>query len=227
MATNIRRLRVKSYENLLKKSILKVLILLLASYSTIPDFALAEDKIKGKYEVIGSIEKLKRVKQVEMIEFFNYSCGHCYRFLETSKKLHAKFKDKLYHKKYPIYWGQQTASPAKAFYITDELGLEEKFTQELFDTNFKLQINIFQSRVIQRLSQHYKIEQEIRDGMKSPVIEAKVNESLALANKYNANETPTIILNKILKITPSISGGTTEMMTENLELIIGDILGYN
>ena len=227
MATNIRRLRVKSYENLLKKSVLKVLILLLASYSTIPDFALAEDKIKGKYEVIGSIEKLKRVKQVEMIEFFNYSCGHCYRFLETSKKLHAKFKDKLYHKKYPIYWGQQTASPAKAFYITDELGLEEKFTQELFDTNFKLQINIFQPRVIQRLSQHYKIEQEIRDGMKSPVIEAKVNESLALANKYNANETPTIILNKVLKITPSISGGTTEMMTENLELIIGDILGYN
>ena len=227
MATNIRRLRVKSYENLLKKSVLKVLILLLASYSTIPDFALAEDKIKGKYEVIGSIEKLKRVKQVEMIEFFNYSCGHCYKFLETSKKLHAKFKDKLYHKKYPIYWGQQTALPAKAFYITDELGLEEKFTQELFDTNFKLHINIFQPRIIQRLSQHYKIEQEIRDGMKSPVIEAKVNESLALANKYNANETPTIILNKVLKITPSISGGTTEMMTENLELIIGDILGYN
>ena len=218
---------MKSCENLLKKSVLKVLILLLASCSTIPNFALAEDKIKGKYEVIGSIEKLKGVKQVEMIEFFNYACGHCYRFLETSKKLHAKFKDKLHHKKYPIYWGQQTALPAKAFYITDELGLEEKFTQELFDTNFKLQINIFQPRVIQRLSQHYKIEQEIRDGMKSPVIEAKVNESLALANKYNANETPTIILNKVLKITPSISGGTTEMMTENLELIIGDILGYN
>jgi len=218
---------VKSCENLLKKSVLKVLILLLASCSTIPNFALAEDKIKGKYEVIGSIEKLKGAKQVEMTEFFNYSCGHCYRFLETSKKLHAKFKDKLHHKKYPIYWGQQTALPAKAFYITDELGLEEKFTQELFDTNFKLQINIFQPRIIQRLSQHYKIEQEIRDGMKSPVIEAKVNESLALANKYNANETPTIILNKVLKITPSISGGTTEMMTENLELIIGDILGYN
>jgi len=218
---------VKSCENLLKKSAVIFLILLLASFSTITNFALAEDEIKGKYEVIGSIEKLKGVKQIEMIEFFNYSCGHCYRFLETSKKLHAKFKDKLYHKKYPIYWGQQTAFPAKAFYIADELGLEEKFTRELFDTNFKLQINIFQPRVIQRLSQHYKIEQEIRDGMKSPAIEAKVNESLVLANKYNANETPTIILNKVLKVTPSISGGTTEMMTENLELIIGNILGYN
>ena len=218
---------MKFCKNLLGKSLPKILILLLAGCLTLPSFAIAEDKIKGKYEIIGPVDKLKGVRQVEMTEFFNYSCGHCYKFLETSKKLHAKFKNKLYHKKYPIYWGQQTALPAKAFYITDELGLEEKFTQELFDTNFKLQINIFQPRVIQRLSQHYKIEQEIRDGMKSPVIEAKVNESLALANKYNANETPTIILNKVLKITPSISGGTTEMMTENLELIIGDILGYN
>ena len=218
---------MKSCGNPLKRNFLKILFFLLAGCLTLPSFTFAEDKIQGKYEVIGSIEKLKGVKQVEMIEFFNYSCGHCYKFLETSKKLHAKFKDKLYHKKYPIYWGQQTAFPAKAFYIADELGLEEKFTQELFDTNFKLHVNIFQPRVIQRLSQHYKIEQEIRDGMKSPSIEAKVNESLALANKYNANETPTIILNKELKVTPSISGGTTEMMTENLELIIGDILGYN
>ena len=205
----------------------KILFFLIASCLILPSFVLAEDKIKGKYEVIGSIEKLKNAKQVEMIEFFNYSCGHCYKFLETSKKLHQKFKDKLYHKKYPIFWGEQTALPAKAFYITDELGLEGKFTQELFDTNFKLHINIFQPRVIQRLSQHYKIEQEIREGMKSPTIEAKVNESLTLAKIYKANETPTIILNKVLKVTPSISGGTTEMMTENLELIIGDILGYN
>jgi protein dithiol oxidoreductase (disulfide-forming) len=218
---------MKSYKDHLKKHFLKTLIILLASWLVFPNFVLAEDKIKGKYEIIGSLEKLKGVKQVEMIEFFNYSCGHCYRFLETSKKLHAKFKDKLYHKKYPIYWGQQTDFPSKAFYITDELGLEEKFTQELFDTQFKLHINIFQPRVIQRLSKNYKIEQEIKDGMKSPSIEAKVKESLTLANKYNANETPTIILNKVLKVTPSISGGTTEMMTENLELIIKDILGYN
>ncbi|MDP7556505.1 MAG: thioredoxin domain-containing protein [Nitrospinaceae bacterium] len=219
---------MKNSKNPLLKNLQKVLLaLLLVGFILPSSLALAGDKIKGKYEVIGSIEKLKRVKQVEMIEFFNYSCGHCYKFLETSKKLHAKFKGKLYHKKYPIYWGQQTAIPAKAYYITDELGVEEKFTQELFDTNFKLHINIFQPRVIQRLSQHYKIEQEIRDGMKSPSIEAKVNKSLALFKEYGGDETPTVILNNVLKVTPSISGGSVDKMTENLELIIGDILSYN
>jgi thiol:disulfide interchange protein DsbA len=215
-------------KNILENSLQKLLApLLVLSFITFTSFAFAEDKIRGKYEVIGSIEKLKGAKQVEMAEFFNFSCGHCYRFLESSKALHVKFKDKLYHKKHPIYWGQQTDLPSKAFYISNELGIEEEFTKELFDTNFKLHIDIFQPRVIQRLSQHYKIEQEMKAGMKSPDIEIKVNESLALAKKYNANETPTIILNKVLKVTPSISGGTIEMMTKNLELIIGDILAYN
>ncbi|NIQ03865.1 MAG: disulfide bond formation protein DsbA, partial [Nitrospinaceae bacterium] len=40
-----------------------------------------------------------------------------------------------------------------------------------------------------------------------PQIIEKVQQSLALAKKYNANETPTVIINKVLKVTPSISGG--------------------
>jgi protein-disulfide isomerase len=74
---------------------------------------------------------------------------------------------------------------------------------------------------------HYKIENEMRAGMKSKAIEAKLNKSLALAKKYNANETPTLILNGVLKVAPSLSGGDVDKMTENLDLIIEDILSYN
>ena len=61
-------------KNISEKILQKFLFALsLASFMVFPNFALAEDKIQGKYEVIGLIEKLKGVKQVEMIEFFNYS----------------------------------------------------------------------------------------------------------------------------------------------------------
>ena len=185
---------------------------------------LADEVIRGKYEVICDINKLKGVKTIKMLEFFNYSCGHCYKFLETSKKLRAKFKDKLHHKKYPIYWGNLTPYPAKAFYIADELGLEEEFTQELFDTNFKLNINIFQPKVIRFLAKEYKIEKEMTAGMQSTAISAKTNESLALAKKFKANETPTIIINNVLKVAPSNTKGNVEEMTTNLEIIFEDIL---
>ena len=190
----------------------------------LPGPVFADEKIRGKYEVIGDINKLKGVKTIKMLEFFNYSCGHCYRFLETSKKLRTKFKDKLHHKKYPIYWGNQTPYPAKAFYIADELGLEEEFTQELFDTNFKLSINIFQPKVIKFLAREFKIEKEITEGMQSSAISEKTNESLALAKKYKANETPTIIINDVLKVAPSLTKGNVDDMTANLETIFEDIL---
>ena len=184
----------------------------------------ADEKIGGKYEVIGDISKLKGTKTIKMLEFFNYSCGHCYRFLKTSKTLRSKFKDKLHHKKYPIYWGDQTAYPSMAFYITDDLGLEEDFTQELFDTNFKLNINIFQPKVIRFLAKEFKIEKEMKEGMQSPSIKSKTDRALELAKKYKANETPTLIINDVLKVTPSISKGNVDDMTANLEIIFKDIL---
>ena len=180
--------------------------------------------IKGKYQLLGKADGLKGAKQIEMIEFFNYSCGHCYKFLETSKRLHKKYKGKLLHKKSPIYWGQQTPYPAMAFYISDEQGVEKKFTQEMFDTNFQLNVNIFQPRVLKLLAKDYGIEKEMTKGMQSPSIKAKVQGSLALAQQYKANETPTVIINETLRVTPSISGGSVELMTDNLEVIFDSIL---
>ena len=198
--------------------------ILMAFIFLFPGTVVADEKIRGKYEVIGDITKLKGAKTIKMLEFFNYSCGHCYRFLETSKKLRAKFKDKLHHKKYPIYWGNQTAYPAMAFYIADSVGIEEEFTQELFDTSFKLSIDVFQPKVIRFLAKEFKIEKEMKEGMQSDVIKAKTDESLALAKKYKANETPTIIINDVLKVAPSISKGNVDDMTANLEIIFEDIL---
>ena len=202
----------------------QIAVILLAFIFLLPGTVVAGEKIRGKYEVIGDIKKLKGLKTIKMLEFFNYSCGHCYRFLETSKKLRTKFKDKLHHKKYPIYWGNQTAYPSMAFYIADSLGIEEEFTQELFDTSFKLNIDVFQPKVIRFLAKEFKVEKEMKEGMQSDVIKAKTDESLALAKKYKASETPTIIINDVLKVAPSISGGNVDEMTANLEIIFDDIL---
>lgn len=204
-----------------------VLAIFLSLNFLIPVAALAGDKIRGEYEVIGDLKKLKGAKSIELQEFFNFSCGHCYRFLETSKDLKSKYKDKLHHKKFPIYWGNQTPYPSMAFYITDGLGMEEKFTQELFDTNFKLNINIFQNRVIKFLAKDHGIEKEMATGMTSAKIKAKVQNCLDLAKKYNANETPTLIINDVLKVTPSMTEGDVEKMTKNLDLIFQDVLSYN
>ena len=74
------------------------------------------------------------------------------------------------------------------------------------------------------LPNEFKIEREMTEGMQSSAISEKTNESLALAKKYKANETPTLIINDVLKVTPSISKGNVDDMTANLEIIFKDIL---
>lgn len=209
------------------KNVLTVILLMLVFFSTGQAVALDNSCGKYKYDVIGSEDKLKEAKGIEIKEFFNYSCGHCYRFLTTSKDLHNKFKDKLLHKKFPLYWGEQTPYPARAFYIADELGIEEAFTQQLFDTNFKLNINIFQPKVIRFLATDFNVEKEMQAGMESKEIQAKVTRSLELAKQYEANETPTIIVNDTLRFKPSMFGGSVDELTKCLDVTFDKILGYN
>ena len=94
----------------------------------------------------------------------------------------------------------------------------------MFDTNFKLTINIFQPRVIKLLARDYGIEKEMIEGMQSSSIQAKVQRSLALWEKYQGQETPTVIINDTLRVSPSISGGNVDQMTDNLEVIFNSIL---
>jgi hypothetical protein len=66
--------------------------IILAFIFLFPGTVVADEKIRGKYEVIGDINKLKGAKTIKMLEFFNYSCGHCYRFLETSRNFAQNLK---------------------------------------------------------------------------------------------------------------------------------------
>ena len=113
-----------------------------------------------------------------------------------------------------------------AFFIADEQGIEKKFTKELFETNFLMNINIFQPRVIKILAKDYGIEKEMTAGMQEARIKSKVTQSLALAKHYQANETPTVIINDTLKVMPSHTGGDVNKMTDNLEIIFDDILSH-
>ena len=62
------------------------------------------------------------------------------------------------------------------------------------------------------------------EGMQSSSIQAKVQRSLALWEKYQGQETPTVIINDTLRVSPSISGGNVDKMTDNLEVIFNSIL---
>ncbi len=179
------------------------------------------EKLPGKYELIGDISKAFGKKQVTMVEFFNFSCNHCYKFLTTSESLSKKYGDKIIHKKVPIFWGKQTPYPAIAFYLAQEKGNVKELTKTMFDYHFKNGAPIFDPQVVNMIISEIGMTEDIR---RQESLFAKVQDGISLARKNSANETPTVILNEVIKVTPTITGGGVEKMTENLDIIIHALL---
>jgi thiol:disulfide interchange protein DsbA len=182
------------------------------------------EEYKGEYEVIGDLTKLKGLKQVEIEEFFNFSCGHCYGFQKEFEKLKEKYKEKLIYKGKPIFWGNQTPFPAMAYMIAIEKGKGEIAKKEIFDSNFRLGADVFDLRTIGFIIRSLGIADEFEKEKQEGRVKKMVDDVQKLANQYGVKETPTVVINGILKVSPSISKGDVKKMTENLDMIIGDIL---
>ena len=199
----------------------KLLLVLFIAILLSPVKSFGLDRLPGKYELVGDIKNALGKDRVTMIEFFNFSCGHCYKFLSTFPRTQQKFGNKLVHKKIPIYWGKQTPFPAIAYYLAEEKGKGEEVLHSIFDANFQGGAQIFDPRVVNFIMSESGISADVRN---QNDLNAKVTEGIRLAFKYQANETPTIILNDVIKVTPRIVGGDVGKMTENLDLIISKLL---
>lgn len=199
----------------------KILVILITMIMFIPALSFGVETLPGDYEIIGDINKAFGKDHVTMIEFFNFSCRHCYNFLATSKTLQKKYGKKLVHKKIPIFWGKQTLFPAIAFYLARKKGMDEEVTQALFDANFLGGAKIFDPRVVNFIISETGITEDVRN---LNDLHSEVKEGMDLAARYEARETPTIILNGVVKVTPRIAKGDINKMTENLDLIISKLL---
>ena len=198
---------------------ISILIAIIFLLSPLCSYAL--DKLPGKYELIGDINDAFGKDRVTMTEFFNFSCGHCYKFLSTAKRLQEKFGDKLVHEKVPVFWGKQTPFPAIAYYIAKEKGMAKSVTQSIFDANFLGGAQIFDARVLNFIISDAGMPVDIS---KQSQFHNKVRDGMTLASKYGANETPTVVLNGVIKVSPRISEGNIEAMTKNLDQIISKLL---
>ncbi|MBF0274651.1 MAG: thioredoxin domain-containing protein [Nitrospinae bacterium] len=182
--------------------------------------------IKGKFDYVKGVKEFKKYPKLEVVEFFNFSCTHCYKFLQTGEeRILKKFGNKIDYNTYPIFWGKQTHYPALLYLMFDGNEKQKReFRKMIFDANFQDQVNIFDKRIIAMLPSDFTLANKFSQNADNPLMVRKTNEVLALADELNVHETPTIIINQSLVITPSTTGGTMESFVENIEVVIESIL---
>ena len=82
-------------------------------------------------------ETSSKPNRIEVVEMFFFACPHCYK-LEPSIEAWLKTKaDDVDFVRVPAIIGPTWAEQAKAFYIAEKLGIEDKVRRKLFDSIHK------------------------------------------------------------------------------------------
>ncbi len=177
----------------------------------------------GLYPVIGNAP-LEKADKVVIAEFLSFYCGNCYRFNEYKHRLEQKYGDRLRFRYIPIVWGEQSIKTVEAYILAERQGKGDEFADALFRAKFEEGRNISDVAVIIQVGEQVGLGEEWRQGLIAGEAAADARENLNLAAKWRVEETPTLIVNGRIVVSPHPTGDDVDKMAQNLDRIIQSLL---
>lgn len=200
-----------------KKSLVVFTLLLMTSFPVYADDALS---IKGKYTKVPGVQFNFDGKQVEIIEFFSFYCGHCFEFEKSMPALKGYLPKKIKWRHIPIYWGKGSPKPGEAYLLAKEEGKGEEMKRAIFKAQFIDRKNIGKIEVLEELGVKvglgFDFSRKLRTGIKA----GEVGEGMIMTKTYRVEETPTLIIAGNIKTSPSVLGLSIDALRENTITIL-------
>jgi thiol:disulfide interchange protein DsbA len=111
----------------------KKLLLCLSLVLLVPVSVQAQEYEAGTdYDVISPALRTRNADKIEVLEFFAYSCGHCYNFEPLITQWKQGLADDVEFLPSPAVWNAAMEPHAKAFYAAQALGVLDKMHGALF-----------------------------------------------------------------------------------------------
>ena len=191
-----------------------LVILLTGIFASSSLMAATRTLVEGEdYEVMGP----KGTKNSEVMEFFNYACGHCYNmeaFINRFKKENSGIKvipvpNDLGHPQWQIY--------VKAFYLGELLKVLDQSHPKIFHRVNVEKKHIIKDEDLKALFMTLGVDSAKYDrAVKSVALDMRIRKAKQLARKFRISGTPTFVANQRFKLNnPSL--GTNEMIEKALK----------
>jgi thiol:disulfide interchange protein DsbA len=146
--------------------------------------------------------------QVEVAEFFMYSCPHCYHFEPYVQDWLKTKPDYVNFIRIPTVWNDLVKLHAEAFYSAQALGkgeeMHEPFFEEMHERNNYLQSMDSVAEFFGR----FGVDREtVAKTMDSFSVHTKVQRADELARRYRVDSTPSIVVNGKYLTNATMAGG--------------------
>jgi thiol:disulfide interchange protein DsbA len=177
--------------------------------------------LSGEFEIVPTMKNTHETGKVQMIEFFDFYCPHCYQLSLLLPVIEEKYQDKLVvdYRAYPLR--QTSVPPIAAYIVAEKMGKGEEMMDAIFRAQWEKGMDIGDEDVLVELAVGVGLDEStFRSALKQGV-EREIRENIQLGNRYVLRQTPTVIIDGNLKVEPTRG---IEDMADNLDTIISSIL---
>ncbi|MBF0286273.1 MAG: DsbA family protein [SAR324 cluster bacterium] len=199
---------------------MKTLLLIVSFFLILPS-AMANEKIRGNYDVLNNLPKKHSLKKVIFEEFMNFGCPHCNNFRNLSTEMKDKYKGRVDFVDIPILFRGQDDAPLRLYYVAKSLGKAEEIKNAIFEARFKNNVNVFDSGIINYLARSLGIGEEYTKQAQNPEITKAIDAGNQKADLYGVTATPTIVIAGALKMK---IGNSMEDFANHLPETLDDLL---
>ena len=202
-----------------KVFLLSCILLMLSSFS----YAV-ETSIVGAYDTVEGQSFTYDGKQVEIIEFLSFYCGHCYHFERSIPVIKGNFPKKIKWKTLPVFWGKGSPKPGEAYLIAVDEGKGEEMKKALFEAIFIEQQDIGNIEVLEGIGMKLGLGFDFSKKLRGDEKAAAAREAVEMSRSYGINETPSLIIAGNIRTSPGKVNNNLDLMRDNTILILKSIL---
>lgn len=156
----------------------------------------AAQLVEGKnYARIANPQPVETGKKIEVIEFFSYGCPHCAELEQYLDPWLAKLPQDVAFRRVPVMFQPRWVPLAKIYYTLDALGAESKLSPDVFKAIHGLGTALWEEKAFYDWAASKGLDRKkVEEVFKSFAISGKMNRAKQLAQEYNIQAVPTVIV---------------------------------
>jgi len=198
--------------------LLSFMLLMLSSFSYADEMSIvgAHDRVPGQSFTYDG-------KQIEIVEFLSFYCGHCYNFERSIPIIKGNFPKKIKWKTLPIFWGKGSPKPGEAYLIAVDEGKGEQMKKALFEAVFIEKQDIGKIEILESIGIKVGLGFDFSKKLRGDEKAVAAREAVDLARSYGINETPSLVIAGNVRTSPGKVNGNVDLMRDNTILILKSI----
>ena len=168
------------------------------------------------YERISPEQPTETGDKVEVREMFWYGCPHCFSFEPYVERWLRKKPVNAEFVRQPGIFRANWEPHARAYYVSEILGVFEKIHMPLFNAIHQQRRNLNDENALAAFFAEHGVKQDdFRKAYRSFAVETKVRHARVMGQRYGVDGVPSIIVNGKYRF----SNRSTGSATKTLELI--------